>query len=109
MGAAPVNKAIDISENMSGACTIDYTVEYYNTGGGTWDAPTSVPFVSWASGTDNFDIYLDGIDADSISYRPQTSFDLRITAFMPDSIQTVDKTTIQDAFTITIEDECKDD
>ena len=95
---------------MSGACPIDITVEYYNTVSDAWEPTSSVatPFITSTSGN-GFTVDLDGVDAASISYRPETSIDCRITANMPESIMTVDKTTIQDSFTITIRDSCMED
>ena len=110
MGATTVNPAIVISDNMSGSCTISVAIEYYNTASGNWEAQSALatPFITSTSGT-GFDVYLDGVDAASQAYRPETSIDCRITATMPDSLMAADKTTIQDAFTITIQDECKND
>ena len=52
------------------------------------------------------EIDIDGTDANSAPYRPTSSYDLRITATMPDSVNSADLTTLQDAFTVTLEDEC---
>ena len=109
MGSGTVNKEIDFTSTIV-ACYVDFTVEYYHSSAGAWaTASVGTPdFITTMFNTNgDFDIELDGVDAASVAYRPETSKDLRITAFLEDSIATA--ASITDTFTITIEDACKDD
>ena len=109
MGATTESRTPDFTNSKTGTCTETITWEYYDSSSLSWIAATvgTPSFVTTAS--TNFDIYLDGVDAASVAIRPEQKTDIRVTVSLPDSIQTADKTTIQDSFTVTIQDECKDD
>ena len=111
MGATAVTtpSTTQVTNSKGAACTFNSALEFYDSGTTTWSAASvgTPPFVTALPGT--FDTYLDGIDANSIAYRPSTSITGRIIYNLPDSIMTAAQTTITDTFTITIEDECLND
>ena len=113
MGSATVNTAMGSITNSIPACQIIYSLQYYDTSSNSWlTASAGSPSYIASAGMPNsgdFDVSLDGVDADSISYRPETSIDYKFVANLPDSIATATLTTIEDLFTITIQDECIDD
>ena len=81
----------DFTNSKAGDCTESFTLEFYDTLVGAWyTASVGTPgFVSAIGTIGDFDMFLDGVDASSISYRPETSFDARITVTLPDSVMTV--------------------
>ena len=111
MGATAVTTTPDFTNSKAGICAETFTLEVFDTTTSSWyTASISTPaFVTSIGVSGNFDTYLDGIDAPSVALRPETSFTVRITVFLADSVQGISKTTIQDLVTISIVDECKDD
>ena len=93
-------------------CLADYTLEFID-GTGAYVAAvvnTFPPFVrAIDTSTGGFDIYLDGVDALSISYRPEVFFDGRITVTLQDSILPTAQISYTDTFQIRVWDECMED
>ena len=94
-------KTLDITDNAytQQSCAINYYYEIYDPQTATWSTLDTTPNYVSDLGTSTYldyfiEIDVDGTDANSASYRPSSSFDLRITASMPDSIQSADKTTV---------------
>ena len=111
MGATTETTTPDFTNSKAGVCAETFTLEVFDTATSSWyTASVGNPdFVTSIGVSGNFDTYLDGIDAPSVALRPETSFTVRITVFLADSVQGISKTTIQDLVTISIVDECKDD
>ena len=104
---------LEIASNIYFAdnCAVQVDYELFETSTSTWSS-VSVGSPNYIKDLGSnylnyfIEIDIDDSDVNSAQYRPTSSFDLRITVYMPDSIKSSDKSTVQDIFTVTLEDEC---
>ena len=104
---------MEVASNLYFAdnCAVQVDYELFETSTSTWSS-VSVGSPNYIKDLGSnylnyfIEIDIDDSDVNSAQYRPTSSFDLRITVYMPDSIKSSDKSTVQDIFTVTLEDEC---